>query len=84
MIVENITELNKEMALDWDASMKYEEITIENGEVALYGEGEDSHHILWVEGGLSYFMTLRYKESVSPTPERFSKSEVIEVVNNLE
>lgn len=84
LIVENETELNKDIALEWDNSLKYEEILLENGENALYGEGEHSHHILWAENGLSYFMALRYKGGVSPAPERYSKLEVIGIVNNLE
>lgn len=83
IIVENTTELNKEMALEWEPSMKYEKITLENGESALYGEGKNSHQILWVEDGLSYFMNLIYKERISPTPERFSKTEIIKIVNSL-
>lgn len=84
LFVENSEDLNKGIASDWDASMEYEEITLENGETALYAENEHSHHVLWVEDGLSYFMTLSYKSRVSPKPERFSKSEVIELVDNLE
>ncbi|MRH43519.1 hypothetical protein GH741_12600 [Aquibacillus halophilus] len=84
LIVENTQELKEDTALDWDASMQYEEIALEKSKTALYAEGENSHHILWVEDGLSYFMNLSYKIRISPKPVRFSKTEIIEIVNNLE
>lgn len=84
LVVESSKELMKDTSQEWDNSMRFEEITLENGITALYAESENAHHLLWIESELSYFMNLNYKRGVSPKPERFSKQEVIEIVNNME
>jgi hypothetical protein len=66
-----------------DPSLEYEEVVLEDGRIAMYAEDGNSHDITWVEGDVNYLMHLSYKEEAAETPERFSKEDVVQLVDGL-
>ncbi|WP_409250697.1 hypothetical protein V1502_11015 [Bacillus sp. SCS-153A] len=78
LIVENTVETKKEPSLD------YKEILLDNGRTALYAEDENTHYVTWFEKRINYLLVLHYKTGTGETPERYTKEEVIKIVNELE
>ncbi|RIW28956.1 hypothetical protein D3H55_20540 [Bacillus salacetis] len=67
-----------------DSSIKYEEIHIDKGRIALFGEGGQSQDVTWIEGDKSYLLRINYLETEGVTPEKLSKEEVTKMVDELQ